>query len=79
MVPFIRVTEIWIPSKDRTSLEFGGGSYGGLDDFQSQSHQTVFAFGEGFQGGPGRRGDRSSSRTFKPPTSSAARRRRWPA
>lgn len=50
MVPFIRVTEIWIPSKDRTSLEFGSGSYGGLDDFQSQSHQTVFAFGEGLPG-----------------------------
>ncbi|KQP55059.1 hypothetical protein ASG40_08585 [Methylobacterium sp. Leaf399] len=50
MASFIRVTEVWVPSKDGTALEFGSGSYGGLDGFHAQSHQTVFGYGEGLPG-----------------------------
>lgn len=50
MASFIRVTEIWVPSKDGTTLEFGGGSYGGLTGFHAESHQTVFRYDEGLPG-----------------------------
>lgn len=50
MSSFIRVTEVWVPSKDGTVLEFGTGSYGDLHGFHAESHQTVFGYGEGLPG-----------------------------
>lgn len=50
MKTFIKVTEIWIPDKDRTLLEFGSGLYGSLSDFKNASKQEHFAYGEGLPG-----------------------------
>jgi hypothetical protein len=50
MKTFIKVTEIWIPDKDRTQLEFGSGLYGGLIDFKADSEQQKFAYNEGLPG-----------------------------
>ncbi|NOS89589.1 MAG: GAF domain-containing protein [Methylococcaceae bacterium] len=50
MKTFIKVTEIWIPDKERTQLEFGSGLYGGLDDFKAASEQQHFAYNEGLPG-----------------------------
>ena len=50
MKTFIKVTEIWIPDKDRTQLEFGSGLYGGLFDFKAASEQQQFAYNEGLPG-----------------------------
>ncbi len=50
MKTFIKVTEIWIPDKDRTQLEFGSGLYGGLIDFKADSEQQQFAYNEGLPG-----------------------------
>lgn len=50
MKTFIKVTEIWIPDKERTQLEFGSGLYGGLIDFKAGSEQQKFAYNEGLPG-----------------------------
>ena len=50
MKTFIKVTEIWIPDKDRTRLEFGSGLYGGLIDFKAASEQQQFTYNEGLPG-----------------------------
>ena len=50
MKTFIKVTEIWIPDKERTQLEFGSGLYGGLMDFKAASEQQHFAYNEGLPG-----------------------------
>jgi hypothetical protein len=50
MKTFIKVTEIWIPDKNRTQLEFGSGLYGGLIDFKAASEQQQFAYNEGLPG-----------------------------
>jgi hypothetical protein len=50
MKTFIKVTEIWIPDKQRTQLEFGSGLYGGLIDFKAASEQQLFAYNEGLPG-----------------------------
>ncbi|WP_394752818.1 GAF domain-containing protein [Crenothrix sp.] len=50
MKTFIKVTEIWIPDKERTQLEFGSGLYGGLHDFKAASEQQQFAYNEGLPG-----------------------------
>ena len=50
MKTFIKVTEIWIPGKDRSQLELACGSYGGLDDFKAASEQTRFNYYEGLPG-----------------------------
>jgi hypothetical protein len=50
MKTFIKATEIWIPSKDRTRLEFGSGLYGPLTEFKSASEQQFFAYDEGLPG-----------------------------
>ncbi|MDD5322819.1 MAG: GAF domain-containing protein [Methylococcales bacterium] len=50
MKTFIKVTEIWIPDKKRTQLEFGSGLYGALTDFKSASEQQLFAYNEGLPG-----------------------------
>ncbi|MGR8999393.1 MAG: GAF domain-containing protein [Gammaproteobacteria bacterium] len=50
MKTFIKVTEIWIPDKERAQLEFGSGLYGGLIDFKEASEQQQFAYNEGLPG-----------------------------
>ena len=50
MKTFIKVTEIWIPDKNRTQLEFGSGLYGGLTNFKAASEQQQFAYNEGLPG-----------------------------
>ncbi len=50
MKTFIKVTEIWIPDKERTQLEFGSGLYGGLIEFKADSEQQKFAYNEGLPG-----------------------------
>jgi hypothetical protein len=50
MKTFIKVTEIWIPGKDRTQLELATGTYGGLADFKVTSEQTRFNYYEGVPG-----------------------------
>ena len=50
MKTFIKVTEIWIPDKERTQLEFGSGLYGGLTDFKAASEQQHFSYNEGLPG-----------------------------
>lgn len=50
MKTFIKVTEIWIPDKNRTQLEFGSGLYGGLVEFKAASEQQLFAYNEGLPG-----------------------------
>ncbi len=50
MKTFIKVTEIWIPDKSRTQLEFGSGHYGNLTDFKTDSAHQKFAYNEGLPG-----------------------------
>lgn len=50
MQTFIRVTEIWLPSRDRSRLEFGDGLYGPLGEFRDVSERTAFACDEGLPG-----------------------------
>ncbi|NOT12789.1 MAG: GAF domain-containing protein [Methylococcaceae bacterium] len=50
MKTFIKVTEIWIPDKERTQLVFGSGLYGALTDFKTASEQQHFSFDEGLPG-----------------------------
>lgn len=50
MKTFIKVTEIWLPNKDRTQLEFGSGLYGALTEFKSISEHQKFAYNEGLPG-----------------------------
>jgi hypothetical protein len=50
MKTFIRAVEYWLPSSDRTMLEFGGGLYGTATRFGAVSRNTCFARGEGLPG-----------------------------
>lgn len=50
MKTFIKVTEIWIPDKERTRLEFGSGLYGAFTEFKTASEYEHFAFDEGLPG-----------------------------
>jgi hypothetical protein len=50
MKTFIKVTEIWIPTKDRTRLEFSAGLYGDLHEFRVASEKESFAYDEGLPG-----------------------------
>lgn len=50
MKTFIKVTEIWIPDRQRTQLEFGSGLYGALAEFKAASEQQHFAYDEGLPG-----------------------------
>ena len=38
MKTFIQAAEIWVLSKDRTQLEFGGGLYGPLEELRAGIH-----------------------------------------
>ena len=48
--PFIRATEIWVPTADRKRLELSAGLYGPLREFEALSQQTQFAYDEGLPG-----------------------------
>lgn len=50
MKTLIRVTEIWVPNKARTHLEFFDGLYGDLIDFKGASESMHFGFDEGLPG-----------------------------
>lgn len=50
MKTLIRVTEIWVPNKERTHLEFFDGLYGPLSDFEGASQAMRFAYDEGLPG-----------------------------
>ena len=50
MKTFIRVAEIWVPTKDRTQLQFLDGLYGPLGEFRAVSEQMTFGFDEGLPG-----------------------------
>jgi nitrite reductase/ring-hydroxylating ferredoxin subunit len=50
MKSFIRVAEIWVPTKDRTQLEFLDGLYGPLTEFRAISQSMQFGFDEGLPG-----------------------------
>jgi hypothetical protein len=50
MQTFIRATEIWLPNRDRSRLEFGDGLYGPLGEFRAVSERTSFAYDEGLPG-----------------------------
>lgn len=50
MKTFIKVTEIWVPAKDRARLEFSAGLYGPLNEFRVASEKESFAYDEGLPG-----------------------------
>jgi len=50
MKTFIKVTEIWLPTKDRTRLEFSAGLYGSMNEFRVASEKESFAYDEGLPG-----------------------------
>ncbi|MBX3606045.1 MAG: GAF domain-containing protein [Piscinibacter sp.] len=50
MKTFIRVVEVWVPDRDHTLLEFGGGLYGGATRFAAISRSICFGRGEGLPG-----------------------------
>ena len=50
MKTFIKVTEIWIPTKERTQLELAAGIYGTLKEFKTVSEQTRFDYDQGLPG-----------------------------
>jgi nitrite reductase/ring-hydroxylating ferredoxin subunit len=50
MKTFIRITEIWVPSEDRTELRYLDGLYGSCDEFRALSQQMRFRYDEGLPG-----------------------------
>ena len=50
MNTFIRAIEYWVPSLDRSILEFGGGHYGSAPRLASVSRSLCFGRGEGLPG-----------------------------
>ena len=50
MKTFIRACEVWVPSTDRTMLEFGGGLYGTATRLAAASRTLCFGRGEGLPG-----------------------------
>ena len=50
MNTFIRVAEVWVPDRERTLLEFGGGWYGAARRFGTVSRSLCFGRGEGLPG-----------------------------
>ena len=53
---FIRVVEVWVPSNDRSTLEFGAGLYGNAQRFSAFSRPMCFGYGEGLPGEAWQRG-----------------------
>jgi hypothetical protein len=50
MKTFIKVVEIWVPTKERTQLELATGNYGDLKEFKTASEQTRFDYDQGLPG-----------------------------
>jgi hypothetical protein len=50
MKTFIKVAEVWVPTKERAQLELATGIYGTLDEFKSASEQTRFDYYQGLPG-----------------------------
>jgi hypothetical protein len=50
METFIRITEIWVPTEDRTELRYLDGLYGPHDEFRALSQQMRFRYNEGLPG-----------------------------
>ena len=50
MDTFIKAVEYWVPSQDRSILEFGGGLYGAATRFAAISRDLCFGRGEGLPG-----------------------------
>ncbi len=50
MGTFVRVTEVWVPTRDRTKLEWAAGLYGGLEAFRALSERVRFEYDEGLPG-----------------------------
>ena len=50
MQTFIRASEIWVPSRDRSMLEFHRGMYGDLARFRHASERMCFGYDEGLPG-----------------------------
>jgi hypothetical protein len=50
MKTFIQASEIWVPSKDRTVLEFQGGLYGPHKQLRVASERMCFGYDEGLPG-----------------------------
>ena len=50
MKTFIRVSEVWVPDKERTRLMFLDGLYGPLSAFRAVSEKLTFGFDEGLPG-----------------------------
>ena len=50
MKTFIRASEVWVPSTDRTMLEWGGGLYRAAPRFAAISRTLCFGRGEGLPG-----------------------------
>jgi len=61
---FIRASEVWVPSADRTMLEFGGGLYGKATRFGALSRNLCFGRGEGLPGQAWEQGRPLVLRTF---------------
>ena len=64
MNTFIRASEVWVPSADRTMLEFGGGLYGKATRFGALSRTLCFGRGEGLPGQAWEQGRPLVLRTF---------------
>jgi hypothetical protein len=47
---FIRIAEVWVPTKDRMQLRLTDGLYGSLGDLRAISERTSFCVGEGLPG-----------------------------
>jgi len=50
MSRFIRIAEVWVPTRDRLSLQLCDGLYGSLGELRALSERTRFAYGEGLPG-----------------------------
>ncbi|MGH8474752.1 MAG: GAF domain-containing protein [Methylococcales bacterium] len=50
MKTFIKITEIWVPDKERTRLELSGGLYGPFREFRMLSQAKRFEYDEGLPG-----------------------------
>ena len=50
MNTFIRAAEVWLPSADRSLLEYGGGAYASVPYFGAVSRSLCFGRGEGLPG-----------------------------
>lgn len=50
MKTFIRATEVWVPGRDRATLELGSGMYGSATRFAAASQASSFAYGQGLPG-----------------------------